>query len=1183
MKRPSSLKVLAITGMVILLGSLNAIGQTLAFPGAEGWGRYATGGRNGSVYHVTNLNDSGTGSFRDAVSRPNRIIVFDVGGVIRINSRIAVSKNIYIAGQTAPGEGITIYGDGLSFSGADNTICRHLRLRMGVVGTSGADALSIADGNNMIFDHCSVAWGRDETFSISGGNAHDITIQNCIISQGLMGHSAGGLIQTDNVSIYRTLYIHNDTRNPKFKGRHQYVNNIVYNWKTAAYIMGGDSEGTSYANAEGNLFITGPTGKTNAFSGANARYNIYAIDNLLDGNKDGVFDPRPIADSEYGGGPTFHQTPYDYPVLPKVSASLLADDLLPTVGACLPYRDDLDLLLISDVRSLGIEGDIISDESALDIGTPLNWHLWNGHPDGDDRKDSDGDGMPDWWEESNGTNPSKDDAMVIREGYANIEHYINSIGSSQSQYYLKAPVALKAIQVAQDQITLSWRDFTDHEKGYILEQKINGSFQEIARTEKDIHTITVKDLTPLTSYTFKVKAFDDSSFSGYTNELTVKTKTVPLVCIDPNTYQPDLTWQGNLSNIWDTEADNWREGLYSDGKNVLLDEEGENRTIQITSTVSPGAVMVKGDKDYTINGIIGGSGSVNLAGNGLLKLGNNNTYSGGTVVWNGTLEIGKLTNGGLSSSIGTSQNWIWNGGTVKYTGGTVSTNREVALQTTSTFCVNNANATVTFTGPVSGDGDFIKDGEGTLSQAYGLHTYTGNTIVRGGTYELRGKDQIGNQPAINGKLILEGGRFRTTGGDANADGYLNFPVEVNGEKESYLHIDKRTYVNNSFSGNGNLTIEVEYLREFYQGDWRNYYGTVTAKQKGNQGNQFYVYNAKYGGIPNGRLVLEGALEMRGETGKTYHIGALSGSSTTTLACCFIKKDGGVVTWCVGGIGTDETFNGKITNGIEHSSRIGRTHIVKEGDGIWRLTGAQKYLGKTDITAGMLIQNGTHSKDKDHTGTYFTPAAYTIFDGAVLSGRGSTEAPVVVKSGGKIAPGDQAIGTLSLKNNVTFEEGSQLEIEVNRISNTNDKLVCGETLQLNGDLYLTLLKGQYTAGSSLSLLSAKTIKGTFAHIYPDTPGDGLAWDTSTLYTNGVLRVMLSDGLSATTTGHEAKVYHTQGGIKIEGVDHATPLTITDINGRTITEEIIKEDTTLQVPPGMYLVHLNGKCYKIFVGA
>ncbi|KAI5859994.1 pectin lyase fold/virulence factor [Durotheca rogersii] len=115
----------------------------LAFPGAEGFGRNAVGGRTGSVYRVTNLNDTGARSFRDAVSESNRIVILDVGGTIKINTRVAVSKNIYIAGQTAPGEGITVYGNGMSFSNVDNAIVRYIRFRMGKGGDSGKGELRI--------------------------------------------------------------------------------------------------------------------------------------------------------------------------------------------------------------------------------------------------------------------------------------------------------------------------------------------------------------------------------------------------------------------------------------------------------------------------------------------------------------------------------------------------------------------------------------------------------------------------------------------------------------------------------------------------------------------------------------------------------------------------------------------------------------------------------------------------------------------------------------------------------------------------------------------------------------------------------------------------------------------------------------------------------------------------------
>ena len=108
--------------------------------------RYATGGRGGEIYHVTNLNDDGEGSFRDAVSKSDRIIVFDVAGIINLKSTLIFSKNLTIAGQTAPGDGIVLYGNRVSFTDADNLICRHLRIRMGIKGSDGKDAAGVADG-----------------------------------------------------------------------------------------------------------------------------------------------------------------------------------------------------------------------------------------------------------------------------------------------------------------------------------------------------------------------------------------------------------------------------------------------------------------------------------------------------------------------------------------------------------------------------------------------------------------------------------------------------------------------------------------------------------------------------------------------------------------------------------------------------------------------------------------------------------------------------------------------------------------------------------------------------------------------------------------------------------------------------------------------------------------------------
>ncbi|EEB93837.1 hypothetical protein MPER_07461, partial [Moniliophthora perniciosa FA553] len=188
-----AMKLLSV--VLLALSLVSTCAAVPAFPGAEGFGANATGGRGGEVYIVTNLNDSGSGSFRDAVSKSNRIVVFAVGGVINISSRIVVSSKITIAGQTAPGQGITIYGNGLSYSAASDTITRYIRFRMGKGGDSGKDAISIANGENIFLTILAVSWGRDETFSIND-DVSGVTISDSIIAtRTAITHSCGGLIQ----------------------------------------------------------------------------------------------------------------------------------------------------------------------------------------------------------------------------------------------------------------------------------------------------------------------------------------------------------------------------------------------------------------------------------------------------------------------------------------------------------------------------------------------------------------------------------------------------------------------------------------------------------------------------------------------------------------------------------------------------------------------------------------------------------------------------------------------------------------------------------------------------------------------------------------------------------------------------------------------------------------------------
>ncbi len=539
-------KVLASLLCLSLLASVQA--QLPAFPGAEGFGKYAPGARassSPSVFHVTNLNDAGSGSLRDAVSQPNRIVVFDVSGIIRLNSRLVFSSNLYVAGQTAPGDGVSVYGNGVSFSGANNIIVRYMRFRMGIKGDSGKDAAGVANGKNMIFDHCSFNWGLDETFSVSwdnkGSEPADITIQNSIIGQGIMTHSAGGLIQTNGgVTLYRNFYTDNKTRNPKVKGLNQYVNNVVYNWGSGGCYILGDTEGSSWADITDNYFIKGPsTGGTTAFNRSTPTFQVYQEGNKIDYSTDGVLNGRDAEATDYGtvtlvnnrsaftGIPQMHR-----PIDGKMTAEAAYYWILDSVGASLPSRDEVDRYLIDELKSLGTRGALINSEAELGLVNGVG-NVFNGPR----QPDTDNDGIPDSWESAAGLNPSDpSDALVKHQsGYLNIERYIHSIRSPQP--YVKYPTSFRAGKVDENYVILRWQNNETGATSIQVEQSAdNKEFTLIKSLPADSISATITGLSKATTYYFRIKTQRGELSSLYTP--TVKVMTIgadapPVACTDP--------------------------------------------------------------------------------------------------------------------------------------------------------------------------------------------------------------------------------------------------------------------------------------------------------------------------------------------------------------------------------------------------------------------------------------------------------------------------------------------------------------------------------------------------------------------------------------------------------------------------------------------------------------------------
>lgn len=1179
-------KLFRIACTLACMAVMPSSAQQLAFPGAEGFGKYAVGGRNGSVYHVTNLNDSGAGSLRDAVSQSNRIVVFDVAGVIKLESRLVFKNNLYVAGQTAPGEGITVYGNGVSFSGADNTIVRYLRFRMGVGGDSGKDAAGVANGTNMIFDHLSVSWGRDETFSISSdgkGDLGNITIQNSIMSQGLLTHSAGGLMQADNITLYRNLYADNSTRNNKIKGKNQYVNNIVYNWQNGAYIMGGDSEGISYCIAEGNLFINGPAKGGNAFTGGNADYHLYANDNWQDRNMDGVLNPYDIPQSEYSGGPTFHNARFDYPEVELWKSSELIEKSLPTVGASLPYRDYADWYVINEVLSFGKKGGLISRESSLPFGAPSDWKLWSGEK----RTDTDGDGMPDAWESANGTDPAKNDAMVIAaNGYANIENYINSITVADRQAYLRTPLCLEATASTQNSLTLGWLNYTEGEEGVIVEMQRDGAFVEAGRTAADASSFVIGGLEPGTAYVFRVRAFAGEEYSDYSSEVTMKTRPVPTEMIDIATYEPDYTWSA-VNGAWDMQSLNWNDmvAAYTDGSKVLI-APATAASITIDETVTPESVVINSDSLVTItgSGAIAGTGSVNKAGAGTLVLGTSNTYTGATVLYGGVIELPTLKNAAMASSIGASeefsQNWIWSGGTWLYTGGSTSTNRSAKLYEPTEFNIANSSATVTMSGALEGDGDFILDGAGQLTVSNtGFFGHKGKTILKGGTLYLSTVDVAKAGIGTSSGLVLAGGTLRTKGENSNYETY-SFPIEVQEGSTSYFAPHRNCYITSKVTGSGTIQIDIPYLREYIQGDWSGFTGRIIANGVNSNTSEgsLFLLNGNSNDFPKATVELKGCAHLAGwTTNCDFEIGGISGDKGTYIRGSSKNTSGFTCSYTVGGANTDETFNGVINNLSSSSTREGTVSIKKVGNGDWRLTGTNVYKGTTTVSGGRLIINGSH------TGT----GAITVNKGATLCGKGKVAGKVTVNAGGMIAVGDTVFDrndVFTLTNGATLNAGAIVQVPIARPLSLNraSKIKFGGSTTITDavlQLDMTEVVADLVVNSSFTIFdlsSATSIKGNFKEIIPAVPAEGLAWDTSSLLTNGKLYIRDASGIQSVTD----EALHISGVVDDElyiQVPDAACVTIYSVAGSKIdTKDIDNGNTTWNVghlSSGLYIVDVQ----------
>lgn len=473
--------VLFFSFSYLLVFILQAQDRTPAFPTAEGYGKWTTGGRGGKVVTVTNLEDDKNnppeGSFRWALKQFNGepiTIIFKVSGTIDLKGNDLRSKrsNITIAGQTAPGDGICIKGGNLNFGGSRNIIVRHIRSRVGLTDDGGFIAgacMSLENGGQFIIDHCSFSWSAEENIGFYDNDS--TTVQWCLIAEGLYdaGHGKGrrgygAVVGGKTATYHHNLIAHNVSRAPRFGATTKndpvmlldYVNNVHYNWGKSNSFYGGDNrqgtKGKFQANIVNNYYKPGPaypgTSKTRIVRASfwtdapvqGRNESLWHLNgNYIEGTANSAINTNNYSGVDFDDYKnTFSDITIDdlksehfqvpYPVITE-SVNDAYQSVLLKAGAF--PRDTIDRRIIDEtitgtaVASSSFNGNKVTGivDRPEDSGGFANYNSYNFV------LDSDGDGIPDYWEKENGIDPmnSEDRNMMSPQGYTYLEVYLNGL------------------------------------------------------------------------------------------------------------------------------------------------------------------------------------------------------------------------------------------------------------------------------------------------------------------------------------------------------------------------------------------------------------------------------------------------------------------------------------------------------------------------------------------------------------------------------------------------------------------------------------------------------------------------------------------------------------------------------------------------------------------------------------
>lgn len=765
------------------VGLISLVEAIPAFPGAEGFGAEAAGGRGGDVYIVTNLNSSGAGSLYNGLTTipaNGRTIVFAVSGQIHLAGGIATritGSKLTLAGQTAPGDGILLKDGTLRISG-DDIVIRHLRFRHGKNG-SGGDCINLDSGcQNAILDHISMSFSTDENMSSFGSPPDNLTMQWSLNAWGLQSHSCGGLWDQNRATCHHSVWAHNHTRNPKARpnGLLEWTNNVTFDWNIG-FIMGDSQTPAAWkANVRGNYFICPPGNirntpleKASLDRNGYPNFSVYQDNNLHDRDGDGILNGTDRGWSIVGGSaynattnPTGNYLRLTAPVagspLLNVEPPLVAYKKIVSSGGALRtdisytggYRDEVDTRLIQNLTTQ--TRNHISRESDL---TGVSNGGFGTFAAAAAPVDSDKDGMPDFYETALGWNVATQDHNTALAnsgglitgttffptgtvaGYTRLEEYL---------HYLAIPhgTVPRNITGSPTSLTVDLSKFTagfTASPVFTVSNIIGGSIVQSGTGNRIVTFTPTLNFTGRARFDFTVT--DSASHSW--------TQTCALV-VTATGLPRDLSWRGT-GNAWDTTtATNWLRTsnnttvAYSNGDRVTFDQSGiAQPNVSVTGALSPGTVDVNASGNYTFSGTgsISSTGTLTKRGSGSLSVSSAQTYLGGTSLEAGNLSInspGSLSGGSITMLDGTS---LTNG----YPSGTTSTlSAGINVIEGASVTLNSGNR-FNLSGPLTGTGDLNMNVQTTLSRF----------DLNGTTAAFAGRINFINSGGV--RLFFNGGSF----------------------------------------------------------------------------------------------------------------------------------------------------------------------------------------------------------------------------------------------------------------------------------------------------------------------------------------------------------------------------------------------------------------------------------------